>query len=110
MHTLLRTSLSLLAATTLLVACSSTNAFLNFGSPTSIYYKDGKPAYVANCSGPSWKSCLEQAGSTCKTVGYTVLEKSAARSYGDETREIVFACNGNPDAPAAEPKAGSAGS
>lgn len=76
------------------------------GQPTGIYYKDGKQAYVASCSGPSWKSCLEQASNVCRTAGYTALEKNATRSYGEETREMVFACNGNPDAAADTAKAG----
>ncbi len=102
MKTSLRTALPLLAATTLVAACATPTFFGN--TPTSIYYKDGRPAYVANCSGPSWKSCLEQAGSTCLTAGYDVLEKSTSRSNGDETREIVFACNASPAAVGGEAK------
>ena len=89
----LRTALPLLAVASLLAACATPNLFGS--TPTGIYYKDGKPAYVASCSGSSWKSCLEQAGSTCLTAGYNVLEKNTNRSYGEETREMVFACNGN---------------
>lgn len=106
MKSLLRTCLPLLLSATLLGGCASSN-FLNFGSPTSIYYKDGKPAYVASCAGPSWKACLEQASNVCRTVGYNVLEKNATRSYGDENREMVFACNGNPNAAADGTKASS---
>ncbi len=84
-----------LAATLLLTACTSAS-FKN--TPTEIFYKDGRVAYVASCKAANWGPCLEQAGTICRNAGYTVLEKTSQMSYGESEKELIFACNGKPDA------------
>jgi len=85
----------LLAATSLTAACAAPAAFFANSQPSEIYYKDGRTAYVASCRAVNWGPCLEKAGAVCKHAGYTVLEKSNSRSYGEDEKELVFSCNGN---------------
>lgn len=88
---LVASSLSLL----LLSACAGRISLIP-STPTEIYYKDGRTAYVAQCVAANWGACLEKAGAICKDAGYSILEKNSSRSYGDEEKELVFACNGAP--------------
>ncbi len=93
----------------LMSACASTGKFFSIDPAKEIYYKDGRVAYLASCHSVAWGPCLEKAGLVCRNAGYTVLEKSDQRSYGEENKELVFVCDGKPDAPplssAAAPKA-----
>ena len=45
----------------------------------------------------NWGPCLEKAGLICRNAGYTILEKTNTRNYGDDEKELVFACLGKPD-------------
>jgi hypothetical protein len=85
----------LLAATALTAACATPAAFFSNAQPNEIYYKDGRIAYVASCRAVNWGPCLEKAGAVCKNAGYTVLEKTNSRSYGEDEKELVFSCNAN---------------
>ena len=98
-----------LSTAALLTACATPATFFSNSSPSEIYYKDGRVAYVASCKAVNWGPCLEKAGMICKNAGYTVLEKTSARNYGEDEKELVFACNGRPDdskPPAGEAKSG----
>lgn len=86
-----------LASMTMLTACVTPVAFFTNTPPTEIFYKDGRVAYVASCKAVNWGPCLEKAGMVCKNAGYTILEKTNSRSYGDDEKELVFACLGKPD-------------
>lgn len=84
-----------LATLLALSACAGRVSFLP-SSPTEIYYKDGRTAYVANCVAANWGACLEKAGVICRDAGYTILEKNSSRNHGEEEKELVFSCNGKP--------------
>ena len=92
----------LLAAMVILSACATPVSIFS-NSPTEIYYKDGTVAYVASCKAVNWGPCLEKAGMICRKAGYTVLERSNNRNYGEEEKELVFSCNGKPDAAGDKP-------
>lgn len=91
-----------LAAMPLLAACASPVSIF-FNAPSEIFYKDGRTAYVASCKSTNWGPCLEKAGKVCKNAGYAILERSSNRNYGEEDKELVFACNGKPDATEKKP-------
>lgn len=80
-----------------LTACVTPTAFFTNSPPTEIFYKDGRVAYVASCKAVTWGPCLEKAGMVCKSAGYSILEKTNTRNYGDDEKELVFACLGKPD-------------
>lgn len=86
-----------LASMAMLTACVTPAAFFTNTPPTEIFYKDGRVAYVASCKAVNWGPCLEKAGMVCKNAGYTILEKTNTRNYGDDEKELVFACLGKPD-------------
>ncbi|MFA7270234.1 MAG: hypothetical protein WC073_12890 [Sterolibacterium sp.] len=102
----LKPMLASLAAVAMLTACAANSAFFSFNRPSEIYYKDGRLAYVASCKSANWGPCLEQAGVICKNAGYTILEKTNSRNYGEDEKEMVFACNGKPDAMGNKPASG----
>ena len=85
-----------LAAMAVLTACVTPAAYFS-SSPSEIFYKDGRVAYVASCKAANWGPCLEKAGMVCKSAGYTVLEKNNTRNYGEDEKELIFACIGKPD-------------
>jgi len=85
----------LLSVAAMTAACAAPAAFFSNSAPSEIYYKDGRIAYVASCRAANWGPCLEKAGAVCKNAGYTILEKANSRSYGEDEKELVFACNGN---------------
>jgi hypothetical protein len=87
-----------LAALVFLTACASRGPIFSTAPASQIFYKDGKVAYVASCKGANWGSCLEKAGMICRNAGYTILEKNNQWAYGGDEKEMVFACNGKPDA------------
>lgn len=74
-------------AMAIFTACSSTS---------SLYHGDGRLATVASCSGPSWVSCYERAGSVCQAAGYETLEKLSSREVGfwssADLKQIIFVC------------------
>lgn len=86
-----------LATMVFLAACASSTSLFS-AAPSEIFYKDGRVAYVAACKSTNWGPCLEKAGMICKNAGYAILEKSSNRAYGEEEKELVFACNGKPGA------------
>ena len=86
-----------LVSMAVLTGCVTPTAFFNNSRPTEIFFKDGRVAYVASCKAVNWGPCLEKAGMVCKNAGYTILEKTNTRNYGDDEKELVFACLGKPD-------------
>ena len=94
------------AATVFLGACASPVSMFSNAPPSEIFYKDGRVAYVASCKSTNWGPCLEKAGTICRNAGYTILEKSNNRNYGEEEKELVFACNGKPDPVEDKPSSG----
>lgn len=95
-------SLKLLAvsgASLLILSACAGRGILLPSSPTEIFYKDGRQAYVASCVAANWGACLEKAGAICRESGYAVLEKNISRSHGEEEKELVFACNNSQTAP-----------
>ena len=86
-----------LATAAVLAAGASPATYFSNTPPSEIYYKDGRVAYVASCKAVNWGPCLEKAGMICRNAGYTILEKTNTRNYGEDEKELVFACNGKPD-------------
>jgi hypothetical protein len=71
----------------LLSACASTKSF---------YYKDGTEVHVVQCTGSSWTGCFENASLICKSNGYDILERNAAKTSGffntTDNKELIIRC------------------
>jgi hypothetical protein len=78
---------ALLSLSIFLSACASTKSF---------YYKDGTEVHVVQCTGSSWIGCFEKASLICKTSGYDVLERNAAKTSGffntTDNKELIIRC------------------
>ena len=107
MRSSIKLQLTALSAFAMLAGCTPPSAYFFNSPPSEIYYKDGRVAYVASCKAANWGPCLEKAGQVCKNLGYTVLEKTSSRSYGDDEKELVFACTARPEAGETKPVSGS---
>jgi len=79
--------ISILATALVGASCSTNN---------QIYYKDGARAQIIECDGPTWSSCLKEAGQICTEAGYTILEKNSGKKNGfltsSDLRELIISC------------------